>query len=488
MKKKVFLALFLLVFCFSGGGLYIARSTEDVVSKLEVINTLHQVEYLRKDLHNKIKIVQSNLLLQDSPHALHVDSFSTHVEEMAKAARLCRTCHHSPEVTQRLAEMGNDIDKYMKKLSRVYTIRANKERLDQERVAAFKLGEDVLSEVQNIDITSSDKIAGRITTARDSIAQSQRLLLLLITAGPLFLILITYFFLNHISSSVAVLISAIRKIKEGDLQVRVNDNLSDEFQELATAFNQMSSSLKEQCLYMQHAERLAVVGELAAGLAHEVKNPLAGIKVSIEVLANDLPLTQEDKEVFSRIINEIYRIEDLLKSLISYARPPEPDPKILDLHHILDTTIKNVKYSLINPTNSAQPSKRIEFIRDFGSEPLSIMADQGQLQQVFLNMLLNAIDAIPSDGTITVKSSPQSNDTVQISISDTGKGMKSENMDKIFKPFFTTKPKGTGLGLAICKRLIELHGGTIHVSTELGEGTTFHITLPKKQQIRIGEK
>ncbi len=484
MKKKVFIALLLLVFCFSGGGIYIARSIAEVITNLENVITLHQVEFLRKDLQNKIKVVQTDLLLKDSPHALHIDPFIAHVEEMEKASLVCSNCHHNEEVRQRLNHFQQQIDIYVKMLSRVYTIRANKERLEEERNAAFSKGEETLAEVEKIVITSAEKISKRITLARNSIAETQRLLFFLITAGPLLLILIAYFFLKQFTSSVDALLDATRKIQQGNLRYRVNEELPDEFQVLSSAFNDMASSLKDQCLRMQQTERLAVVGELAAGLAHEVKNPLAGIKVSIEVLANELPLGQEDKEVFLRIINEIYRIETLLKSLLSYARPPEPETAPLDLHQLLDTTIKSAGYSLINPANTAKLIKEIEIVKDFSPELPPVIADRGQIQQVFLNLMLNAIDAIPAKGTITITTQKESNHTVQISITDTGKGMSPENMNKIFNPFFTTKPKGTGLGLAICKRLIELHNGTIHVSSTPGEGTTFYITIPEKPQLQ----
>jgi signal transduction histidine kinase len=484
MKKKVFIALLILVFCFSGGGIYIARSIEDVITNLENVITLHQVEFLRKDLQNKIKVVQTDLLLKDSPHALHIDPFIAHVEEMEKASHVCNSCHHNEEVRQLLNHFQQRIDTYVKMLSRVYTIRANKERLEEERNAAFSQGQETLAEVEKIVITSSEKISKRITLARNSIAETENLLFFLITAGPLLLILIAYFFLKQFTSSVDALLDATRKIQQGNLLYRVNEELPDEFQVLSTAFNDMASSLKDQCLRMQQTERLAVVGELAAGLAHEVKNPLAGIKVSIEVLANELTLEQEDREVFLRIINEIYRIETLLKSLLSYARPLEPETAPLDLHQLLDATIKSAGYALINPANTAKMVKEIEIVRDFSPELPPVIADRGQIQQVFLNLMLNAIDAIPAKGTITISTKNESNHSVQICITDTGKGMSPENMNKIFNPFFTTKPKGTGLGLAICKRLIELHNGTIHASSRPGEGTTFYITIPVKQQIQ----
>jgi signal transduction histidine kinase len=484
MKKKVLIALLVLVFCFSSGGIYIARSIEEVISNLENVITLHRVEFLRKDLLNKIKVVQTDLLLRDSPHALHIDPFIANVEEMDKAAHVCNTCHHKEEVLKELNRFQARIDTYKKMLSRVYTIRANKERLDQEKNAAFSLGEEALVEVEKIVITSSDKISKRITRARNSIAKTEQLLFILITAGPLFLLMIAYFSLNKITSSVDALVEATRKIEQGDLRYRVKEKLPDEFELLATAFNEMATSLRDQYLHMQQAERLAVVGELAAGLAHEVKNPLAGIKVSIEVLANELTLEQEDKEVFLRIINEIHRIESLLKSLLSYARPPEPEPVALDLHQLLDTTIKSASYSLINPANTSKLIKEIEIVKDFSPQLPQVVADHAQMQQVFLNLMLNAIDAIPAKGAITVTTKQESNTAVRIIIADSGKGMSQENLSKIFNPFFTTKPKGTGLGLAICKRLIELHNGTIHVSSTPGEGTTFSITLPITQQLQ----
>ncbi|MBI5558365.1 MAG: HAMP domain-containing protein [Deltaproteobacteria bacterium] len=484
MKKKVFIALLVLVFCFFSGGIYIARSIDEVITGLENVITLHQVEFLRKDLQNKISVVQTDLLLKDSPHALPIDLFMAHATEMEKAAHVCITCHHTDEVLKTLYHFQDQIDRYMQMLSRVYTIRGEKERVDQEKNGAFAQGEAALAEVEKIVITSSEKISNRITLARNNIAETEHLLFFLISAGPLFLILIAYVFLNKFTTSVEALVDATRKIQQGDLRYRVQEKLPDEFAMLASAFNEMANSLKDQCQHMQQTERLAVVGELAVGLAHEVKNPLAGIKVSIEVLANELTLEQEDKEVFLRIINEIHRIESLLKSLLSYARPSGPAPVSLDLHQLLDTTIKSAGYSLVNPANAAKPLKEIEIVKNFSPEVPHVVADQGQMQQVFLNLMLNAIDAIPAKGVITITTQKESNAATQIIIADTGKGISPENLSKIFNPFFTTKPKGTGLGLAICKRLIELHNGTIHVSSTPGEGTTFYITLPEKQQLQ----
>jgi two-component system sensor histidine kinase AtoS len=252
---------------------------------------------------------------------------------------------------------------------------------------------------------------------------------------------------------------------------------------MAISFNDMANSLKEQRNKIRQAERLAAVGELAAGLAHEVKNPLAGIKVSIEVLKSELNLEQEDKEIFLRIINEINRIESLLKNMLNYARPSKPQFDSVGINETLHNTIKLSEYSLKSPGDASRLSKDIIFVKEFAADLPKIIADPGQLQQVFLNLILNGIDAITEKGTITIKTARTPDETVQISISDTGKGIAPEVLGNVFNPFFSTKSKGNGLGLAICKRLAEQHNGTINVFNNPEGGATFVITLPEKQEI-----
>jgi two-component system sensor histidine kinase AtoS len=222
---------------------------------------------------------------------------------------------------------------------------------------------------------------------------------------------------------------------------------------------------------------------MAAGLAHEIKNPLAGIKVSIEVLANELEVDQKDKDVFRLIINEINRIETLLKNLLSYAKPPKPNFVSLDLNEILETAITTVQLSWKRAGEKPGKVKNIQFVKELDDGLPSIVADAAQLQQVVLNLLLNAVDATLEKGTITVKSLTKGKDSVQIVVADTGKGIDDQGLEKIFQPFFTTKPKGTGLGLSICKRLIEQHHGRMQVVRNPGGGLMFTICLPREQNI-----
>ena len=236
---------------------------------------------------------------------------------------------------------------------------------------------------------------------------------------------------------------------------------------------------KQAAEALQRAEQLQVAGELATGLAHELRNSLTGINISIEVLLDELVFSEDDRRVLMNMLNETRRIEFLMKDLLNFARPSNPQLASVNIHAVLDTALK---LSLKNVSTLADHGRSIDVVKEFDYHIPRTMADQMQLQQIFMNLLLNAVEAMQNGGSLKVQTSYDvSNDLIHISISDTGKGIDHKLIDKIFEPFFTTKPKGTGLGLSITKRLIEQHGGNIRVETSLGKGTTFNIVLPVKQ-------
>jgi signal transduction histidine kinase len=482
MKKKIYLGIFLLIISFLAGGIYIGTSIDKVTDKLETIITLNKVEFMRENLLNKIVVVQADLLLKDTPHARQVDTFVNHVEEMHAAATTCFNCHHEQDVKQIIKQFNSSIDNYLDKLSRVYTIRANAERVQSEKKVAFDIGQRTLNEISNIVISTSHKTAQRINLARQNIKRTQQFVYIFMAIGPVLIIFFVFFFLKNFSRSLIILNNATKQLQKGDLDFRIKDSLKDEFNEMALSFNEMASSLKKQSHKIQAAERLAAVGEVAAGLAHEVKNPLAGIKVAIDVLKNELQLTQEDKEIFLRVINEINRIDSLLKNLLNYAKPLKPQPDFFNLHDILNVTLKNAEYIIKSPGEASRASKEICIVKEYAADIGTISADPGQVQQIILNLVLNAVDAIVDKGTITVKTMKTTDGMVQIAVSDTGRGIAPDKIMQVFHPFFSTKSKGNGLGLAICKRLVEQHLGTISVSNNPEGGVTFVVTLPEYQQ------
>jgi len=233
---------------------------------------------------------------------------------------------------------------------------------------------------------------------------------------------------------------------------------------------------------LQRTEQLKMTGELAAGLAHEIKNPLAGIKASIEILSTAPYLPEDDKRVLVLVIGEIKRIELLIRDLLNFARPSRPQFEDTDVNAILDSVASMV---LKNPRSPADASKTIYVVRDFEENLPAITADPMQLKQVFVNLMLNAVDAMHGRGTLGIKTRfDLATRDILIEVSDTGKVPDSAVMNKIFQPFFTTKPKGTGMGLAISKRLIENHRGTIGIVKNVSGGVTFRMSLPVAQVIQ----
>jgi two-component system, NtrC family, sensor histidine kinase AtoS len=234
---------------------------------------------------------------------------------------------------------------------------------------------------------------------------------------------------------------------------------------------------------LQRTEQLRCAGELATGLAHEIKNPLAGIKATIEILSGVSYLPDEDRGVLKLVIGEIKRIEVLIRDLLNFAKPSRPHFQDTDVNEVLSVVANLV---LQNPTRSADASRAIEVEKHLDAGLPTITADTMQLKQVFMNLIMNAVDAMAEGGTLGMKTWYDAlAKEVMVEISNTGKEIEASVMEKIFQPFFTTKPKGTGMGLAISKRLIENHSGSILIIRNINGGATFRISLPVLQREQV---
>jgi signal transduction histidine kinase len=214
-------------------------------------------------------------------------------------------------------------------------------------------------------------------------------------------------------------------------------------------------------------DRLAAVGEMAAAIAHEVKNPLAGIRGAIQVIGGRLPAGSKDQAVTKEIVNRIDGLNELINDLLVFARPPQPRPAPVDIAPLV-TTMADLL--------SEDPSLKDVAVRIEGSAP-PIVADSELLKIVFQNVMVNGAHAMKGHGTIRVRLEPVDR-ACRIRFEDTGPGIPAEIREKIFTPFFTTKSRGTGLGLPTAKRLVEAHRGTIRVDCPPQGGTTVTIDLP----------
>jgi two-component system, NtrC family, sensor histidine kinase HydH len=218
------------------------------------------------------------------------------------------------------------------------------------------------------------------------------------------------------------------------------------------------------------SEKFAALGRLSAGIAHEIRNPLNSIRGFIQYFQKKIHLDEEDYRYTDLMLSEVDRLNRVIAKLLAYSKPREPRLSIRSAEDILDHCTRVVE------REAAQAG--VEVVREpaAGDPPLVLM-DTDQMTQVFLNILINAIDATPAGGKVFVRYATDDRDRLRIIVEDTGEGIPRENQDKIFDPFFSTKRQGTGLGLAIVKSIIEGHGGEIEVEAEPGKGTRFIITL-----------
>ena len=482
MKKKIIIGIAIFILASILGGVHIVRSIDRTVSTLDNIIKLHQVEILREHLLIQIKRVQSDLSLKDTPFARKKSTVFSHVDALIGVVSTCFNCHHNEKMMARLTDFRNDTIVYKDSLKVVFSRKSAGIKLQWERDKAYEKGEHLLAEIQKVIALTSARLQEKTKISLEKIAHMKSMLTIFILSGPIVAVLFAVIFIASFTGPLSKLLEATRRLKKGNLDYRV-EKLSDEFGELAGAFNEMADSLKEQMEKMQRAEQMAFIGEMAAGLAHEIKNPLAGIKLSIEVLADELELSEEDRSVLSKIIGEIKRIEKLMKSLLNFARPPKPTFEAMDVNRVIENTSATLNFMLKKRSRKEEEEEEISLVKELDENVPPIDADTGQIQQVLINLMMNAIDAIEGKGTLIVKTSYEGEeDRIVIDVSDSGKGFDVGQGERIFKPFFTTKSKGTGLGLAITKQLVEGHGGKIEAFNNESGGATFRIILPLKRE------
>jgi len=274
------------------------------------------------------------------------------------------------------------------------------------------------------------------------------------------------------------LMETIERVRHGDLTSRVSfARRDDDIGHLGRRFNEMVQQLDQNRREldelhkreMARAEHLATLGELAAGLAHEIRNPLAGIAGVVDVMGKELPPQSSSRAVLGEVQREVFHIQAILNDLLSYARPRPPDFHPADLNTTIEQAI------LISRQQVLTKPIKIEF--EANNTLPKVLHDPALIQQVVLNLLLNGIQAIAGSGQIRVSLEREGEQAV-IRVADTGRGISAEALPKIFKPFFTTRSEGTGLGLSLAKGIVQSHGGNIEASSTLGKGSQFKIWLP----------
>lgn len=312
--------------------------------------------------------------------------------------------------------------------------------------------------------------------------------LLFVIVGIIITVIVGIYFAKTIEYSIKALIDGTQAIKKGNLRYKITSGSIDEIGQLAQAFNEMTGDLAESQEHLIASEKLAALGTMAAGMAHEIKNPLVALRTFTQILPmkwND----SEFREKFTAIVpTEIEKINKIAENLLKFGRPSKPEFKQININTVIEEILELLENQF--------KKNNIRITTKFAQTPL-ISGDSGQLSQAFLNILLNAVQAMPNGGELVVKTdigeiiklgqgTPRRKTipTVFVEITDSGVGIPDENLKNLFDPFFTTKEKGTGMGLPITLRIIEEHNGSIKVRSQSGEGTTFLILLPQNVELK----
>jgi len=273
-----------------------------------------------------------------------------------------------------------------------------------------------------------------------------------------------------------------------DRQARYRRGLEAQAETLARSHRELQDQtrlLLEKEAQLHRADRLSALGQLSAGLAHEIRNPLGAIKGAVEILEEDYPHGHPKAEFYAIILKEVERLNDVLTNFLNFARPVTMRFVPVDARDVLG--------SLEGLISGQARAHRVQMFTSFHKGPARVMADEALLKQAFLNIMLNALEAMPEGGDLAVSTRladttaagiPERSDStgwLEVAFDDTGMGIPPEHLSRVFDPFFTTKKDGTGLGLAITYRIIENHRGDIRVVSQPGKGTTVIITLPLEE-------
>ncbi|HOE71662.1 MAG: HAMP domain-containing protein [Bacteriovoracaceae bacterium] len=329
------------------------------------------------------------------------------------------------------------------------------------------------------------KIIGMIYTGileakyRDIKLQTMWLFLGITSLGVIVAFFISFRLGQSIIRRIRILKQATQAISSGNLEYQLPPGKSSGFDMLDEAFNNMAKSLKDRDERLQKAfqritrtERLASLGQMAAGVAHEINNPLGGILLYSNLILEEMGDEHPSRENMEKIIYQTNRCKKIVQNLLDFARTPSGDMRPVNINDVIITSLNLVKDQsmFLGITVKHELSQQL---------PL-IMGDTSRLEEVFLNLFINASDAMEGRGLLKVSTWLSSTNAVKISISDTGKGIDKAYLPHIFEPFFTTKDpgQGTGLGLSITYGIIQKHNGFIDVESEPGKGTSFIITLP----------
>ncbi len=419
----------------------------------------------------------------------------------------CDSCHPAQGKFDTIMSMFEQTDfllkKYKAKISRIVTL----SDFDLSRaldIDATKDGEEIIDKMNTLRhaaLKMNEKMEAFQVAA---IQRATYSIIVAIVISVLLSLIIVFIIMRSITGPVRELVKGIENVASGEYDSKVTITSHDEIGFLAQTFNTMTDNLnrmtvqKESLMQelqslnndlerrieeakeelrttherMLHSETLSVVGTFASGVAHELATPISSVISYFQMIKGKLSAQEQLGEDIDLIEAELHRCKSILRGMLNYARVPENEKTMTDVNAIIRELLSLVKYQ-------TEYKKKIAITEDLAPHLPSISAVPGQLRQVFMNIIVNALQSMPGGGDLGISTSATADSrNIVVRMSDTGCGIPESNINKIFHPFYTSKESGTGLGLSISYGIIKGHGGDIRVKSELGKGTTFSISLP----------
>jgi len=474
MKRRIIVCLAALLALFLLGDAVAMLCLRGSTQRLQKLADSHHIQSLRAELSSGAVRIEADLLTalagEEHDSVRHEDD----IRRFDRSLQACRGCHHEATIEAQLSEVTRLFDTYRSRTeSMSVTGRVGMDKgMEGETYQAARRLVARTTELadlaqRHLDVRGSDVAAGVQNAWRALIGT---FVAALIVGG-----FVAYHLKDRITLPVEALLDGIERVRTGDVGHRVTIQGDEEFQKLASAFNQAYKSLQDAQESILQAEKMAAVGKFAAGVAHEVGNPLASISSVAQMMRRQSD-TPEQRERIQLIMDHIGRITRVVRDLLTFSRPAGAEA----LGRV------EVGALLEHATTLLQYDKRAERVRiscrhDTDLRPVHGNADR--LLLVFTNIMINALDALSDqsgeEGFLMI-TAQQRDDGIVIHFEDNGPGMAPEHIRNAFEPFFTTKEPGagTGLGLWVCYQVIRKHHGTIRIDSRLGQGTTVSVELP----------
>lgn len=518
MKKRLISGLGLVLFIFTIGAMVVIKNLNTIVVNQNLINEQDIIIGKYNEMLFQMKGAQAELFRHQAGYTRNIEDLVNYIgmfdENMGFLSRqyaghihdvACMQCH--TKIEERLTSLKGiftEINTMIKDYKEDVSIMITTDDENQMRFlesAATQKGNTISGHLEKIR-HAADKMRGEIKGKRNAlINRSQIVIFSTIFLTIVFSLIIFIVLIRGITGPVNSLIKGIQRIASGDFSQKVELQTKDEIGFMAETFNGMAERLstmideKDRLLRtlqdfnlelekrvkeatdklrltqenMARAETLAAVGTLAAGISHEISTPLNTITGFVQLTLSSLDDTSAIKGDLRVIEQEALRCRKIVQGLLNFARPQKHEEKLTEINGIINETLSLIEY---------QPSMRkINIKRDLNEKLRPLDADPLQIKQVFLNLILNAIQAMQDGGELRIVTD-NTGSGIMIEVSDTGTGISEGDMQKIFQPFYTTKKDGTGLGLSISYGIIKEHGGDIYARTSSDKGTVFRVLLP----------